>query len=227
MINHYPEIESEINKIANIIQSIIIEKLSSDYQLVLAVLFKRIINGYNSINLLITNGFYLEALIVMRSAVEARIVMTSLIKEPDKTLEKLRLLTEKNIRQFVENARDLVADYNEINIEHLYGKNDIGIRTIALFDYNNNQLAYEFEYSELCSIVHINKRSLEMMLVKINDKITLAENILINGVQPFYDRYVTEITMTFIQMYQQFKIEMDEPMYKLIDLSKKLLNINL
>ena len=227
MINHYPEIESEINKIANRIQTVITEKHNSDFDLVLATLFKRIINGYNSINLLLTNGFNLEALTVMRSGIETRIVMTSFIKDPDKTFEKLRSLTDRNTKKYIKWARKLVPDYNKINIEHLDDGKGTSINDFFDIDKDSNQFIYEFDYSKLCNIVHINKRSLEIMLVEIDDKITLRENISIHDVQQFYDSYVAEVTKTFMQIYQQFKIEKDEPLQKLNDLSLILLNINL
>ena len=222
MDNYYPEIEHKIKQIADKIQPIIYQNINSNFKIILATLYKRIINGYYSIDLLLANGFNLEALTVMRSVIEAKIVMSSLIKEPNKTFEKLRLLTEKNRRKSIENAGKLDCRYKEFNIEHL-NKKPVFLKDFADIDIDNNELRYDYEYSDLCNIVHINKRSIEIMLNEKNGKIILEENISIYEVQPLYNYFVSEITSAFLEMYQQFEIEIDDSLKKLIDLSKNLL----
>lgn len=222
MINQYPKIELEIGCIVNKIQTAIIDKLNTDCEMVLSTLYKRIINGYYSINLLVINGFNLEALTIMRSCIECKMIMTSVIKNPNQALEKLRLLTENNLREYIESARKLDKDYCKIKVTHLNNRR-IGIREISKINYKLNRYSYEWEYSELCNIVHINKSSLEMMLVKIEDKIALAENISIDVVQSFYDKFISEIAVTFLQMYDVLKIEIDGNLKNLCELSKSLL----
>lgn len=222
MDNYYPEIEYNIRQIADKIQPIIYQNINSDFKIILATLYKRIINGYYSIDLLLANGFNLEALAVMRSVYEARMIMSSLIKEPNNTLEKLRLLTEKNRRKSIENAGKLDCGYKKFIIEHL-NKKPVKMKEFVDIDIDNNELRYDYEYSELSNIVHINKRSLEIMLNEKDGKIILEENISIYEVQPLYNSFISEITTTFLEMYQQFEIDVDDSLKNLINLSINLL----
>lgn len=222
MDSYYTEIECEIKLISEKIQSVICENANTDFKIILATIYKRIINGYNSVNLLLMNGFNVEALTIMRSVIEAKMIMSSLIKEPNKTLEKLRLLTEKNRRKSIENAGKLDCRYKEFKTEHLNNK-PVSVKEFAYINIDNNELRYDYEYSDLCNIVHINKRSLEMMLNEKNGKIVVEENISIFDVHQLYDSFLSEITSTFLEMYQQFEIKIDDSLKRLIDLSINLL----
>ncbi len=182
-------------------------------------LYRRMFSSYNATSLLISKGFNLESIHIMRSMLENTFVLNALKEKPDETLDKLEKLTFKNIKDLQKSSLS-----NEILKEsakqHDFSNFDsarVGIHDwveLLLKDDSEddvNIFLYKIVYKLMCSDSHINLATLEKTMEVENGRVvSFKRNYDSDQVETMYDTVMRSVHNCIEQVSEIYDIKLDD-----------------
>jgi hypothetical protein len=190
-------------------------------------LFRRMLSSYNATTLLISKGFNLESIHIMRSMLENFFILNALNEKPNEALDKLEKLTFKDKKDLQKNAL-LYKVLEESAKEHDFSGFDSA--RVGIYDWvellkkddtedDENLILYKIIYKLMCSDSHINLTTLEKTMdLKNGQVISFKTNYDSDQIETMYDT-VMRCTYTHIkQIANQYDIQLSNRLEKIDEL---------